>query len=284
MQKKGDVLQERFDAFITAGYDPDRLDRVSAAAGVAHKSLVPLVGMPMAWHVVQALAESGRVGEIVVVGIRPDEIDFGVPVHHVPNQPSLWASQNAGLRKLRDLNEEDRFVLALSADIALLTGAIVDSFIAACEPFERDVYWGIVRKDVMLTAFPDSKRTYLPLREGSFCSSDLYLGRLSAGFQIQERIRYFIENRKNVLAQVWKLGLPTMVKFLLRRLAITDILDVAYRIAGVRGGPVVLTQAEAGMDVDKPEQLVQVREYLERHPDHPANGRTGRGKTAAGEA
>jgi len=276
-------LQEQFDAFITAGYDPDQLDRVSAAAGVAHKSLVPLVGMPMAWHVVRALTESDRIGEIVVVGIGPDEIDFGVPVHYVPNQPSLWASQNAGLRKLRELNADDRYVIALSADIALLTGKIVDRFIEACEPFEHDVYWGIVRKDVMLAAFPESRRTYLPLREGSFCSSDLYLGRLSAGFHIQERIRYFIENRKNVLALVWKLGLPTMVKFLLRRLAIADIVDVAYRIAGVRGGPVVLPLAEAGMDVDKPEQLVQVREYLERNPDHPANSRTQERTAGPGE-
>ena len=266
-------MQERFDAFITAGYDPDEQDRVSAAAGVAHKSLVPLVGMPMAWHVIQALAESDRIGEIVVVGLEPDEINFGVPVHHVPNQPNLWASQNAGLRKLRDLNPNDRYVLALSADIALLTGHIVDSFIEACEPFEHEVYWGIVRKEVMLTAFPDSRRTYLPLREGSFCSSDLYLGRLSAGFHIQERIRYFIDNRKNVFAQVWKLGLPTMVKFLLRRLSIADILDIAYRIADVRGRPIVLPLAEAGMDIDKPEQLVQVREYLKRHPDYPANTR-----------
>jgi len=275
-------LQERFDAFITAGYDPDRKDRVSEAAGVAHKSLVPLVEMPMAWHVVQALAESDRIGEVVIVGLEPGEIDLGVPVHHVPNQPSLWASQNAGLRKLRDLNPDDRYVIALSADIALLTGQIVDSFIEACEPFEHDVYWGVVQKEIMLTAFPESRRTYLPLREGSFCSSDLYLGRLTAGFHIQERIRYFIENRKNVLALVWKLGLPTMVRFLLRSLSIADIQDVAYRIAGVRGGPVVLPLAEAGMDVDKPEQLAQVLEYLERHPEHHANTRS-RGRTAPPE-
>ncbi len=266
-------MQERIDAFITAGYDPDKPDRVSAAAGAAHKSLVPVAGMPMAWHVVQALAESGRVGEIVVVGLEPDEIDFGVAVHHVPNQPSLWASQNAGLRKLRELNPDDRYILALSADIALLTGQIVNAFIKACEPLTSDVYWGVVRKDIMLAAFPDSKRTYLPLREGSFCSSDLYLGRLSAGFHIQERLRYFIDNRKNILAQVWKLGLPTMVKFLFRRLGIADIVDIAYRIADIHGGPVVLPLAEAGMDVDKPEQLLQVRSYLERHPEHPANSR-----------
>ena len=227
----------------------------------------------MAWHVVQALAESGRIGEIVIVGIEPGEIDFGVAVHHVPNQPSLWDSQNAGLRKLRELNPQDRYVVALSADTALLTGSIIQQFIDACAPFELEAYWGIVRKEVMLEAFPQSRRTYLPLREGSFCSSDLYLGQLSAGFRIQERIRYFIEHRKNVAAQVWKLGLPTLFKFLLRRLSIADILDVAYRFAELRGGPVILPTAEAGMDIDKPEQLLQVQAYLQARPDHPANTR-----------
>lgn len=266
--------QKRFDAFVTAGYDPDRLDKVSAEAGVAHKSLVPVAGMPMAWHVVRALAECERVGEIVVVGIEPGEIDFGVAVHHVPNQPSLWASQNAGLRKLQELNAEDRYLLALSADSALLTGDIIDSFIDACEPFELEAYWGIIRKDVMVAAFPQSKRTYLPLREGSFCSSDLYLGRLSAGLRIQERIRYFIEHRKNVVAQVWKLGLPMLFKFVTRRMAIDDIVDFAHRFAELRGSPVILPIAEAGMDVDKPEQLAQVEAYLRQNPEHPANTRS----------
>ncbi len=266
--------QKRFDAFITAGYDPDRLDKVSAAAGVAHKSLVPVAGMPMAWHVVQALRECERVGEIVVVGIEPGEIDFGVEVHHVPNQPSLWASQNAGLRKLQELNAEDRYLLALSADTALLTGEIIDRFIDACAPLTLEAYWGIVRKDVMLASFPQSKRTYLPLREGSFCSSDLYLGRLSAGLRIQERIRYFIEHRKNVVAQIWKLGLPTLFKFVTRRLAIDDIVDFAYSFAELRGSPVEFPVAEAGMDIDKPEQLAQVEAYLRENPEHPANSRS----------
>ena len=265
--------QKIFDAFVTAGYDPDKPDKVSAAAGVAHKSLVQVAGMPMAWHVVQALGECERVGEIVVVGIEPGEIDFGTAVHHVPNQPSLWASQNAGLRKLQELNAEDRYLLALSADSALLTGEIIDRFIDACEPLTLEAYWGIIRKDVMVAAFPDSKRTYLRLREGAFCSSDLYLGRLSAGLRIQERIRYFIEHRKNVVSLVWKLGLPTLFKFVTRRLEIEDIVDFAHRFAELRGRPVVLPIAEAGMDVDKPEQLAQVEAYLRRNPDHPANSR-----------
>ncbi len=263
----------RFDAFITAGYDPDTLDEISAAAGVAHKSLVPVAGMPMAWHVVRALVESNRIGEIVVVGLAPGEIDFGVAVHHVPNQPNLWASQNAGLRKLHELNPNDRYILALSSDVALLSDEIVNCFIDACAPFTLDAYWGIVHKDVMLATFPQSKRTYLPLREGSFCSSDLYFGRLSAGFHMQDRARYFIDNRKNILAQVWELGMPTLFKFLLRRLNIADMIEIAHRIADIRGGPVVLPFAEAGMDVDKPDQLAQVEAYLQTHPDHPANTR-----------
>lgn len=267
-------MQERFDVFITAGYNPNTQDSVSAAAGVAHKSLVPIAGMPMAWHVVRALVESNRIGEIVIVGLDPGEIDFGIPVTFVPNQPSLWASQHAGLWKLQEVNPNDRFILALSADLALLTGEIVNCFLNACLPLRQDIYWGIVQKEVMVATFPQSKRTYLPLREGRFCSSDLYLSRLSAGLHIQDQIRYFIENRKNVLALIWGLGLPTLLKFLLRRLTIPDLLEIAHRLAGVRGSPVVLPTAEAGMDVDKPHQLAQVETYLRTHPNHPAHMRT----------
>ncbi len=268
--------QTTFDVFITAGYNPAKADALTQAEGVHHKALIPIAGKPMVWHVVRALVESGYIGEIVIVGLGPEYgVDFGdASVHYVPNQPSLWASQNAGLRKLQELNPEDRIVLAASADTPLLTGEMVRAFIDACRPFDRSIYWGIVRQDVMEATFPLSKRSYLPLREGKFCSGDLYLGWLSAGLKIQDRARYFIDNRKHVVKQVWGLGLGPLLRLLFHRLSIDEILDIAVRTLGVTGGPVILPFAEVGMDVDKPHQLEQVRAYLQAHPEHPANTRT----------
>lgn len=266
-------VQEKFDVFITAGYDPDKADPLLAVAGVDHKSLVPVGGKPMIWHVVNAFVQSGRVGEIVIVGLGPEHgIDFGVPVHYLPNQPSLWASQNAGVRRLREINPADRLIIGTTADIPLVTGEVINAFIDGCNPYDRGLYWGIVPESVMLTGFPDSKRSYLTLREGRFCSGDIYLGRLSTAEQIQEKMRGFIENRKSVVRQLLLLGPGVILRFLLRRLAIDDLLGVVQGAFGITGKPVILPFAEAGMDVDKPFQWEQVKEYLVRHPAHPANG------------
>lgn len=271
--KKENLMQEKFDVFITAGYDPDKADPLLAAAGVDHKSLVPVAGQPMIRHVVSAFVESGRVGEIVIIGLGPEHgLDFGVPVHYVPNQPSLWASQNAGVRRLREINGEDRLIIGTTADIPLLTPGVVNWFIDHCQPYDRGLYWGIVPEDVMVQGFPDSKRSYLPLREGRFCSGDLYMGRLSTAEQIQEKMRDFIANRKSVVRQLLLLGPGVILRFLFRRLALNDMLGVMQRAFGITGGPVILPFAEAGMDVDKPFQWEQVKEYLVRHPEHRANG------------
>ena len=269
-------VQEKFDIFITAGYDPDKADPLLAVAGVDHKSLVPVAGKPMIWHVVAAFVASGRVGEIVIVGLGPEHgLDFGVPVHYVPNQPSLWASQNAGVRRLREINPADRLIIGTGGDIPLLTGEIVRWFVEHCQPYDRGLYWGIVPEAVMVQGFPDSKRSYLPLREGRFCSGDLYLGKLSTAEKIQEKMRGFLANRKSIVRQLFLLGPTTILRFLLRRLAIDDMLGVVQRVFGISGGPVILPFAEAGMDVDKPFQWEQVKEYLARHPEHPANGKDG---------
>lgn len=268
-------MQEKIDLFITAGFDPDKADPLLEAAGVDHKSLIPVAGKPMIWHVVRAFVESGRVGEIVLVGLGPEHgLDFGVPVHYLPNQPSLWASQNAGVRHLRRINPADRLIIGTTADIPLLTPEIVNWFIDHCHPYDRELYWGIVPEAVMVQGFPDSKRSYLPLREGRFCSGDLYLGPISAAEKIQEKMRGFIANRKSVVRQLLLLGPGVILRFLLRRLSLEDMLGVVQRAFGITGQPVILPFAEAGMDVDKPFQWEQVKDYLVRHPEHPAN-RTG---------
>lgn len=265
-------MQEKFDVFITAGYDPNRVDPLLELAGVDHKSLVPVAGTPMILHVVRAFVESGRVGEIVIIGLGAEHgLDFGVPVHYLPNQPSLWASQNAGVRRLREINPDDRLIIGTTADIPLLTGEIVNAFIDGCRPYDRGLYWGIVPEEVMVEGFPESKRSYLTLREGRFCSGDLYLGKLSTAEKIQAKMRGFIENRKSVVRQLLLLGPGVILRFLLRRLSLEDMVGVVQRAFGITGGPVILPYAEAGMDVDKPFQWEQVKGYLARHPEHPAN-------------
>ena len=267
------LSQSSFDVLITAGYNPHKPDPLKEATGVAHKVFIPVAGMPMIWHVVRGLEESGLIREMVVVGIDPEEqalVDLGRPVHYLPNQGSLWANQHAGLLKLQELDPTDRFVLASPADIPLLTGEMVHWFIQACQPLDRELYWSVVPKEVMEATFPGSGRTFVPLKDGSFCSGGLFLGDLQAALGFQDKMREFLETRKNFLQQAWLLGPWTLVKLLFRQLTIAELLDRAQEFLGVTGAPAISPYAELGMDIDKPHQLALVEAFLQAHPEHPA--------------
>jgi hypothetical protein len=275
LRPKQRTMQTQFDAFISAGYDRDKTDPLATLTGQPQKALINLADAPMIWHVARALHESGMIGEIVIVGMEPAQApDFGRPVHYVADQGSMWANLGAAVRKLAEINSQNRYIIASNADTPLLTGDMVRWFIEACQPAEKEVYWAIVKREVMEMTFPGSKRSYLRLREGDFCSGDLFLADLQAALRAHQFTEAFFNQRKNVFQQLRLLGIGTILKFLLRRLSIQDMLGVIKRRLDLTGAPVQTPFAEVGMDVDKPDQLAQVEEYLRLHPEHPAHTRS----------
>lgn len=266
-------MQTQFDAVILAGHDPNRPDPLAEEQGVSHKVLIDMAGRPMIWHVVQALAGSPQIGRIVIVGLGADSaVDFGCAVDHLADQGSLLDNVIHGFAWLAQHESPQRYALLLTGDTPLLTSAILDWFITACQPLGQDVYWGIVERRTMEAAFPASRRSYLRLVEGQFCSGDLFLGKIEAALRQQGLIRELVAQRKHVLRQLWLLGPTTVIKFLLRRLRLPELLVVVERLLGLSGGAVILPFAEAGMDVDKPHQLAQARAYLtNRTPSNATN-------------
>jgi GTP:adenosylcobinamide-phosphate guanylyltransferase len=256
-------MQTTFDAVILAGRDPNRPDPLAVANGVAHKALVDLAGHPLIWYVVRALASSHQIGRIVVVGLGlTSDIDFGRPVQFLPDAGSLLDNVQAAFGWLAEQQPTHSFALLLTADTPLLTPVIIDWFIQACQPLRHDVYWGIVERSCMEATFPQSQRTYLRLVEGHFCSGDLFLGKIESALKPQVILRQLIAERKNVVRQLRLLGWRVVIKFILHRLTMRDLLHLFAQLLGLQGAAIVLPFAEAGMDVDKPHQLAQVRDYL----------------------
>jgi CTP:molybdopterin cytidylyltransferase MocA len=275
LQPKSSSGQSRFDAVITAGYDRNKVDPLVEITGQPQKVLIEIAGAPMIWHVVRALEESERIGEIVIVGLDPkDAPDFGRPIHYVADQGGMTANQRAGAEKAAAINSQNRYVLAMAADAPLLTGEMLRWFIDACRPLEYDIYWGIVERTVMEATFPLSKRSYLRLREGRFCSGDLFLVDLEAGLRTHRRMERFFASRKNILQQVRMLGFNVIFNYLIGRLSLKMMLGVVERELGATGEPIHLPFAEVGMDVDKPRHLDHIKRYLAQHPEHPAHTRS----------
>lgn len=257
------MTQPHFDAVILAGQDARHQHPLLQQAGVVNKALLPVAGQPMIEYVVKALAGSTRVGQIVVVGLAEQpQLTFDRPVTHLADQGSLMDNVMFGFRWLAQQGSAQRHALLLTADVPLLTTPMIDWFIDACQPLDLDFYWAIVERQTMEATFPASKRTYLRLVEGSFCSGDLMLGKVELALQRQELARRLVDRRKSIFQQLRMLGPAVVIKFLLRRLTRQDLRALLQKLLHLRGQEVVVPFAEVGMDVDKPHQLAQVEAYL----------------------
>ena len=258
-----------YPALILAGYSTENPDPLAIAMGVERKSLIPVAGKPMVYWVAKALQESHRVNRIYIVGMGPeDDVDFGVDVSYVPNQNAHFDNIMAGVEAIQSNQPDAEFFITASADIPLLRPDTVSWFVETCENIEGDLFYSVVEKGVMESAFPDSRRSYVPVVEGKFCGGDLFFVRTAIVHNNEKLVRELLAKRKSPLQQARLLGFKTILKFLFRRLSIKDAEDLSKRLLQAEGHVIVSPYADLAMDVDKPHQLEIVRAKMESQENH----------------
>jgi CTP:molybdopterin cytidylyltransferase MocA len=252
-------------AVITAGCSPSEQNPFSELPDGCSKALIPIAGRPMIAHVVDALAGSRYVHDIVIVALSPDcGIEFPVPVHYVPDAGGLFPNTEAGITYAQARFPTANAILLSSSDVPTMTPTIVDAFIDECTKTDHDIYYSIVERSVMESRFPGSCRTYIHLTEGDFAGGDLIL--LNPDLCLSNRALWqnLSNARKQPLKQARMLGFKLFLKLIARRLSIPDAERRALEVLHVRGRALPFPYAEVGMDVDKPFQLDIVRGDMKR--------------------
>lgn len=257
-------MGERIDAVVLAGGAPDKADPLLEYAQTEKKALIKIAGKEMVRHVAEAVAGSSRVGRIFVVGLSPEDgVEFAVPVEYVEATGCMLDSIVAGMERVMEVDPGVERVVIISADIPLLTTEMVDYFIDTCLETDHDLCYTVVEKSAIEARFPGSRRSFVPLRGGSFAGGDINMAKVSALQANLPLARQAMGFRKNIWQQVRLLGFGTLIKFAFRRLTIADVERVASRALGCRGRAIITPYPEMGMDVDKPHQLDMVRAILE---------------------
>lgn len=259
-----DSVEPSVVAIVTAGWSPKEDDPLAEYTQDKPKALIPIAGKPMIAYVVEAVAESRYVEHIVVVALDlAAEVQFSVPVEYVPDAGDILANAEAGLQYAMDNYPDLDAILLSSSDLPTITSPIVDAFIEECFHTDHDLYYSIVERSVMETRFPESRRSYIHLREGDFAGGDIILVRPSMTFSHQELWHNLAGARKNALRQARMFGLWSFFKLVIRRLSLAEAEERASKVLDVRGRAIPFPYAEVGMDVDKPFQLEIARAELE---------------------
>lgn len=247
-------------ALVLAGRRGPR-DSVAHAAGQSHKACIAVAGVPMIVRVLTSLRLTRQVRDIVV------SIDDAAVLAGCAEAGDITshASQSSPAASVLDYFEAHGAqgpVLVTTADHALLTPVMIEYFCAAAQNVETDIVIGVVSASLFRASYPESRRTFLPLADGSWGGTNLFLLRTP---RAARAVRFWVragQFRKRPWRLVSMFGVGNLLRFLFRRLDRPTALVQASRILGARVGLVEMPFAEAAIDVDSPDDLVAVERIL----------------------
>jgi hypothetical protein len=140
--------------------------------------------------------------------------------------------------------------LVTTADHALLTADMVDYFCAKARETGGDIVVGLALIDLVLTAYPNTKRTAIQLRDGGYCSCNLFAFLTPRSRIAAEFWRKVESQRKKTLRVIAGFGWLNLLLYLLKRPTLAEGLKRISQRLGLRAGAVLLPFPEAAVDVD----------------------------------
>lgn len=257
-----------FTALVLAGSrGPD--DPVARHAGVAHKCLAPVAGVPMVVRVVLALAASPSVGRIALALEEPAIVGDLPALRPLLGGGRLTTLATAATPSLSVLRALDALpgplpLLVVTGDHALLSPEIVEHFCAAASATGAELAAGLTSAAVLLGAYPGTQRTFLRFRDDRYSGANLYAILTEPGRHAVVFWRRVEQERKRPWRLVRAFGWRSLLAYLLGRLTLDAAMERASRVIGARVAAVALPFAEAAIDVDKPADLELVERILAR--------------------
>lgn len=247
-------------ALVLAGTRPGG-DPLAEAAGVSHKALIEIGGLPMLQRVLLALSQVPAISRIVVAIDKPELVTAlpacGKPVSVLPARSGPSASV------AHALEETGTPLLVTTADHALLSAAWVEEFLAA-DPADADALLALARRESVEAAVPATQRTWLRFADGDYSGCNLFLLRTTAVHGVVALWQQLEAERKRPLSLLRRLGFLYALRYRCGWLRLDQALDRLGVLSGARLKAVTLSDGRAAIDVDKAADLTLVRELVSR--------------------
>ncbi len=249
-----ETLSNSFTAIILAA-DRSSDDPLLKAAGVASKSMVPINGIPMVLRVLNVLNSSDTIGARLLCGPSKSIVQLNDELHaRISNDEISWIQNEktpslSALKAFQSIADTSPILLT-TADHALLNTRIVDYFCREAVKLGVDVVAGLASHKVVMSAYPESKRTALKVKDGAFCSCNLFAFLTPQARRAAQFWRQVENQRKNPLRVVRTLGIFSVVRYLLGMLTLNQGIKQLSHKMGIKAGIVLLPFPEAAVDVD----------------------------------
>lgn len=252
---------QKVNAVVLAGRAND--GRLKECASEAWEALIDIGGRPMVSWLIESLLGSEHIGHVTLVAPKAVfEADFKSDrVSLVEPGDSMVGNAVIGAKA----SPPGDMVLLCTSDIPLVTSSMLDRFIEQCREKPGDFYYPVVPKEVAEKRFPEVKRTYATIREGTFTGGNIILVRSDKVEGAAERADRWVQYRKSPIKQASLLGWGFAIKLVLHTLTITELERTISNYFSFQARAIISNDPEIGVDVDKPSDLHLVRNALVRN-------------------
>lgn len=233
------------------------IDPVASYAGVSHKALIGIAGQTMLSRVVSALREAGA--NPVYVSTSTDAVQrhaetLGAIVLPAAGGPS--ASARAAFAQFGSP------MVLTTADHALLRADWIAELMAA-QSSGGDVTVMLARREAIEADAPITRRTYLRFADGDWSGCNLFLLATPRSERALELWSTIERDRKRPWRIARRLGLLKLLRYLTRRLTLSEALEALGANIEVDARYVAAPSGRAAIDVDTPDDLDLVRTLAE---------------------
>ena len=231
-------------------------DPVAREAGVPCKSFVPVGGRPMLLRVLDSLSDAREINSLVVCGPSQALVAQEPELHNLIKSGKIrWiqnqATPSSSAYHVLTLLPHNVPVLVTTSDHALLRAEIVDYFCREARTTAGDVVVGLTSHERVMRVYPETIRTATRLRDGRFCSCNLFAFLTPRSRRAAEFWQKVESNRKKPWHMITAIGWTVMLRYLLGRLSLVEGLNRISRRMDLEVRAVVLPFPEAAIDVDR---------------------------------
>lgn len=263
-----------YTALVLAATRGNR-DPLAEKGGVSHKAFIDLAGVPMLRRVVEAVAQSNRVGKILIAiedwaedearallrGVAGEDMLVFVGSHE-----SIGASVSAIAAQFPDALP----LVITTGDNGLHNAEIVKYFCDELDKVEGDAAIGLTNARYLLEKYPEEKRAFHRFADGEFSSCNLYALMTREAFSAAKIFDGGGQFGKKPKRLIGAFGLLAFLAYKSRLFKLRQFLGVLSRLLKLKTVPVELPFAEGPIDIDRMQDWEMAERILrERGTDKP---------------
>jgi GTP:adenosylcobinamide-phosphate guanylyltransferase len=250
-------VRQKWTALVLAASRPG--DPLAISEKVSNKNLVDINGLSSLQRVIIALNEAPTIGRVLVSVENLDLVD------EIKPKPEVLKASERVVDTVRDILEKvGAPLLVVTGDHALLTAEMVEIFLEKSTETRAEVSVALASKDVVSSAYPDVKRTYIKFAEGGYSGCNLFAlatSNASAALDFWHKID---RNRKRPWVFLKSVDVWAFALYALRRLTLDKAMERLSKKIGVKAVAIRMPMAEAAIDVDKVSDLYLVRKIVDQ--------------------